>query len=739
MPKFSSLFQQDSPAKAAAIALASAATLLSGCAMSNTASTGDTFAQAASISGHIHGGNQPVSNADVRLYAAGTTGYGSASTLYASTTTANDGFGSFSFTKNAALTGPTSGGSTPVYGCPTTSDPQMYIIARGGNTQGAGNGANTASAFIVAIGTCSKISAATFVDMNEITTVATMAALQQYFAPANATTTNLNQFGYPATTQAAAGFANGVATISNLANVSAGTIAGVTQTATPTGATAAVAVTVTPEAAKINTIADVLAACVNTTSSTSSACTTLFANATPPSPSVTSQPALNLGTATDTLQAAYYMLTNPTDGSVTNLKNLYALVPATAPFQPTEAVAPTDWNVGLRYSSASACSAGANFLLYAYHLAIDAAGNVYAVSNATGGNLFELSPNGTPLTCALGTTIAKSNGFAIDTTGNLWIASTTSTNLFKYTPGGTTATAVASGATTTQAGVQYVAIDGSNDIFASPYTATSTTNALYELVGGAPGVQVSTLTPSGTAAPSPYFFAADTKKRVFVSNSNGTSDLFDVYPVATADGTTLNGYDTTDFGTSTVSANVYGVQAGLNGTVAIANGNLSTSTASNTLAIITPSATAGTVTVANSAQYAGGLVGPRELAIDGAGNIWSPSSTAASGSYVTGTTNATTTYILTEFSSAGAALSPNSSPAATSTSTVNGGFQIDNSVLPIAPRGVAIDPSGNVWLGSNSATGTGITEIVGAAVPVVTPIAAGLAAGATTTNAVQKP
>ena len=41
------------------------------------------------------------------------------------------------------------------------------------------------------------------------------------------------------------------------------------------------------------------------------------------------------------------------------------------------------------------------------------------------------------------------------------------------------------------------------------------------------------------------------------------------------------------------------------------------------------------------------------------------------------------------------------------------------------PLGVAIDPSGNVWLCDQG--GPDIIEFVGAAVPVVTPIAAGVA------------
>jgi DNA-binding beta-propeller fold protein YncE len=47
------------------------------------------------------------------------------------------------------------------------------------------------------------------------------------------------------------------------------------------------------------------------------------------------------------------------------------------------------------------------------------------------------------------------------------------------------------------------------------------------------------------------------------------------------------------------------------------------------------------------------------------------------------------------------------------------------------PYGIAIDPSGNVWVANNSAkapvTSAPLTEFVGAATPVVTPLAAGAA------------
>ena len=315
----------------AALLLSGLAWVTTGCANMATTATETSGLGAAKgvMSGQVHGGNQAVIGADVRLYAAGTTGYGSSPTLYAETST--DSLGNFSFTKSG--TGVQSGATTPTYGCPASGDPQMYIQALGGNTQGAGNPVNTAAGFVIAIGTCSTIGAQTFVAMNELTTVATLAALQQYFSPANANTDNINHFGLPSTTQAQAAFANSVALIPNMVSTTRGTVnTGSTVSATPTGATAPVSVTITPEVSKIDTIANIAAACVNSYPTTSgatvtqsTACTTLFSNAVPPNPGVTSQGALTLSTATDTMQAVYYMLTNPTDGGVAALKNLFAL------------------------------------------------------------------------------------------------------------------------------------------------------------------------------------------------------------------------------------------------------------------------------------------------------------------------------------------------------------------------------------------------------------------------------
>ncbi len=100
-----------------------------------------------------------------------------------------------------------------------------------------------------------------------------------------------------------------------------------------------------------------------------------------------------------------------------------------------------------------------------------------------------------------------------------------------------------------------------------------------------------------------------------------------------------------------------------------------------------------------SAGYTnGGLLGDGFLAVDGAGNIWVVNSN-------TGVSNAS----LSKFLKSGAPISP------------SGGYGKDR--LSNA-AGIAVDGSGNIWVANES--NSSLTEIVGAAAPVVTPLAAGV-------------
>jgi secreted PhoX family phosphatase len=103
--------------------------------------------------------------------------------------------------------------------------------------------------------------------------------------------------------------------------------------------------------------------------------------------------------------------------------------------------------------------------------------------------------------------------------------------------------------------------------------------------------------------------------------------------------------------------------------------------------------------VSGAGGYSGGGVsGPYGIAIDGAGNVW----TANNG----GNGNS-----ISEFNPSGTAISGDNG-------YVSGGL--------LEPYGIAIDGSGNVWVASDNTSGP-LTEFVGAATPVVTPIAEGVA------------
>jgi streptogramin lyase len=91
----------------------------------------------------------------------------------------------------------------------------------------------------------------------------------------------------------------------------------------------------------------------------------------------------------------------------------------------------------------------------------------------------------------------------------------------------------------------------------------------------------------------------------------------------------------------------------------------------------------------------GGLSGPDFIALDGSGNAW-----------ITNRMNSVNS--ISEISHAGIALSPSN------------GFRAGGLASPYQ---IAVDGSGDVWVTNSFTT---ITEFIGAATPVITPLAAGL-------------
>jgi hypothetical protein len=672
----------------------------------------DPFSKGGEMKGVLYGGQSPIVGATVSLYSAGTSGYGSAGTLYAQTTTTGSG-GSFSFTQTGSP-GPTSP-VTSSYDCPASGNPQMYLLATGGNP---GSGTNANAAQIVAIGTCSTIGSI-FVNMNEVTTVATIAAMQQYFNP------TADTLGSPNTTQALLGFANAQAGISNLASIAGGTA--MTSVTTPTSVTG-VTLTATPESAKINTIANIIASCVNSTGALVSTdnCSVLFANAIPQTASLTSQPSATFATATDVVQATYYMLTNPTEsqdnGGSGKLSKLFALVGGTPPFSGGLSTQPLDWTIGVAFTSTTGanCPSSSSFFINATlkGIAVDASGNIWANGGSGSANsLIEVSPTGAPMQCFPG--LATSTGLTIDPTGNVWSASASS--ILEALAGGS------STLTWTGSNVGGIVADNAGNIFYTPTTAA----ALQEFKNASSVTLQANVTAStsvGTAITAGTYFypVADAQGRILAPD-NAASHFVDLYPVTPG----TNGYTYADIGSSTFQAGSYGGAVDASGNFFGGN-TCCAGTLNNTLyklSIPAPATVGATpvISATNSAKYLGGVVAARGIAVDGAGNVWSGMADPVTNS-TTGPPATPDIYALAEVNNAlTVGISPNGVTPSTCSSTgpncqTMGGFQ-KSALLPTTS--IAIDLSGNVWAVSSNANHltASLYEIVGQAVPVVTPLA----------------
>jgi hypothetical protein len=677
--------------------LASSAILTAGCAnMSSTAPTGaNPFNSPATLTGKIQGGNQPVTGAIVTLWYAGQSG---AATKAATTT--SDSLGSFVFTKDTANGNPADNGSTSTYSCPTGTDPLVYVMSKGGNTQNNGSATptNSAAAFVAIYGDCSVINASSFVFMSEVTTVATMAAAVQFFDPV------LEAFTADGTGQQKRIMDNLPNTIALLANSTTGLSVPSTTISPQTGPgptgiqpniALGVTVTATPEPGKINLLANIISACVNSPTSSGAGCTSLFSAAASPFPNTTSFNPGSFAPATDTLQALYFILTNPTNTNSTNLGTLFGLAGgAGAPYQPS-ASQPTDWTIGINYTSTSSCGTAlggsGGFIGSPVDINIDAVDNVWIANSQTGGNLSGINAAGAPLACINLDAGASSGGGTVDSLGNIWFGA--GTTMYRYNP--ITKTPVAFPVTVHPLGIT---ADGLGTVY---FTAVSgTTGSLYGLFGAASAPVAVTPTPiSTTVGPNPMRLMPDFKANNTAGNiwvSSGSTFVSQVAPTSSTGGGVLNGFLTTPF---SVSGNSYGLS------VDRSNGIFSSSIDSgviNRLAF-----NGGTWIVPNgwpfTAAASAGISSPTALSVDARSNAWIPNN--ANGAS-TGSVSAVTV----------------DSTALSSTT----GFQKANTYLH-SGRALAIDQAGNVWVAGDG--NNFVTEFVGGAVPLYQPYSAGLGNG----------
>jgi hypothetical protein len=460
----------------------------------------------------------------------------------------------------------------------------------------------------------------------------------------------------------------------------------------------------------VNTLADILAACVNTASSTSTNCNTLFTATTvggvPP---------------TDTFQAALNIALHP----AANVSTLFGLPSASPPFQPTIATAtpPNDFTLAIGYNGGGIAPRGVNAV------AIDASGNAwvtdyYTNSAGTVSGLIEITPTGTypgGPTGFANSSLGPMNNLAIDQTGDIWVAiDGASPSITALTPTGNVYTSFSN-----SSNPNGMAIDNLGDIWWS--AGGNTCNAFTEIVNDGSGVY--STGPSFTGIDHFGVDVCITPLYVYGISYGSPSEPSSFTQYSRANGTTTG--VTPDGG-----------DGGLSGCAVDNAGNLWLADFGqfNGIEVYSPSLALSHSIAVNANVY------PQELALDGLGNVFIATYVPQGNqSYNSAAANPAS---LVEFSSTGTLLSPSVGyfPSTGQSNSGNTGL-VGLTSQVTAPGGVAIDASGNVWLPGNdgqSVPSTGnvntgnlpayVTEVLGIAAPVVTPKSVALKNGTITTR-----
>ncbi len=616
----------------------------------------------AALTGRVHGGQGPIVGAHVYLYAANTSGYGGASTsLLSSATGTKDGNGNYYVTTGSNGAFSISGD----YTCPGAST-QVYLYSIGGNP---GVGANAAAGLMAGLGSCDTANfGSLYIVVNEVSTVATAYAIAGF-------ATDPTHVSSSSSALAASGIASAIGATLDTKGNALGAVANLETLSTGAALATTPSGNGTAPQTLINTLANILAACINTNGAITgpaspSPCYTLFTNA------------LSGGTMgtqpSDTATAAINIAHNP--GA--NLDNLYGLQTPSAPFQPSLSPEPNDFTVSITYTGAGLDGSG----FAPEGIAVDGSGNIW-VPNYASSSVSELSPVGAPISgnsgfTATGTLINPTS-IAIDKYFNAWVASYSSASMTEFNKSGVNITLPPPYYTGAGLSEPYgVAIDQSSSVWVSNFGGNSLSqfeNSGVELSGSSGYANGDLVGPAG--------LASDTSGNIWFTNyTAATSSVGESVPNA------MLGMPPTfnDFTGAGLNA-PYGIAIDGSGHVWLTNrgGNGSLSELKSD----------GTAMSPDPAGFTGGGINvPYGLAIDGAGNVW----TANNG----GNSNS-----VSEFNSGGNAISG-------SNGYVSNGL--------IEPYGIAVDPSGNVWVASDNTSGP-LTEFVGAAAPVVTPLAVGVA------------
>jgi hypothetical protein len=614
----------------------------------------------AKLTGAVHGGQQPITGAHVYLLAANTTGYGgngiAASSSNASLSLLTAGTGRTLDTTG----GPTSGdyyattdasGNFSISGDYTcTAGQQVYLYALGGNPGLTAGTNNSASGLLAALGNCPSAgnfaTATPYIVINEVSTIATAYAFAGFATDA----VHVSSSG---TALAKVGITNAFANATNLETLSTGAALATTPAGNGT----------VPQT-EIDTLANILSACVNTNGAAT--------GPTSPTPCYTLLTStLSAGTTgtqpTDTATAAINIAHNP----ASNLPALYALSTATPPFSPVLTAQPNDFSVGINITGGG--------IAYSYSLAVDGAGDVWITNNSsTHPGVTELSSSGTFLSGAYGYTasgIVSPVAIAVDGSGDVWVGDdetlTAPSNVVELSSSG----AVLSGANGYTSGGIFdpvsIAIGGLGNVWMANSGGDSAIklSSSGSVLSGASGYYVDGIF-------SPTAIALDGSGNAWIGDSGG-----EYVTELSSSGSILSGPRGYATGARNDQSVTYAIALDGSGNAWVAN---------YVLSFLTELSNAG---VSEISDLGATLYEP--IAIDGGGNAW--------------LTNKLTNSV-TGVSGSGLLLS--------GPGYRGGGIS--------TPYSIAVDGSGNIW--TANLFGFSVSELIGAAVPVITPICAGLPA-----------
>ncbi len=421
--------------------------------------------------------------------------------------------------------------------------------------------------------------------------------------------------------------------------------------------------------AEINMLANILAACVNSNgavtdvSSNPTACYTLFTGATSDGTPGGVQP-------TDTATAAINIAHHP--GA--NVASLFSLPVANPPFLPVLAGQPNDFTIALMFTPGN--------LDLPKNIAIDGSGNAWITSQDTfQTSIVELSSAGAVLSGAdgyVGGGMDAPWGVAIDISGNAWVTNNAGNTVTELSSSGSVLSGVSGYTSALMSGPTGIAIDASGNAWIAN-TGSSTVAELSSAGSDSSG-------PEGFFSndmSGPTGIAIDAAGDAWIANAGGASV------------TELSNWGTNLSGTTGWTASgMY--QPGAIAIDAAGDAWVASeySDGGGDPGNITELYSSGASVFGVGGLSGGGLQNPVAIAIDGGGNVW-----------VADLSNS----IVELSNSAGLPLSGTS------------GYQT-GSVHP--PAGIAIDGSGDVWVTIPGSTA--VAEMVGAATPVVTPLAVGV-------------